>query len=116
VISPAALRNVLLLLALGLTLVAGLPAGSDGALVVAGNGLLYLVDSAGDVSPFARGTQGYADDAGAEAYLTVSTGHEVSGAVGGSPTGPHRHRADRYGDSPGSRERILSLLTIRPTR
>ena len=53
---------------------------SDGALVVAGNGLLYLVDRAGVVSPFARGPQGYADDAGAEAYLAVSSGHEVRNA------------------------------------
>ena len=52
----------------------------DGSLVVAGNGLLYLVDPSGNVSPFARGAQGYAADAGAEAYLTVSPGHEVSAA------------------------------------
>ena len=52
----------------------------DGKLVVAGRGLLYLVDAAGNVSPFARGPQGYADDAGAEAYLTLSSGHEVTGA------------------------------------
>src|SRR6266446_531743 len=52
----------------------------DGKLVVAGSGLLYLVDTAGNVSPFARGPQGYADDAGAEAYLTLSSGHEVTGA------------------------------------
>jgi hypothetical protein len=53
---------------------------TDGILVVAGNAQLFLVDAAGDVSPFARGPQGYADDAGAEAYLTVSPGHAVSGA------------------------------------
>lgn len=52
----------------------------DGTLVVAGSGLLYLVDPAGNVSPYARGPEGYADDAGAEAYLTVSSGHEVSDA------------------------------------
>jgi hypothetical protein len=52
----------------------------DGKLVVAGSGLLYLVDPAGTVSPFARGPQGYGDDAGAEAYLTLSPGHKVSGA------------------------------------
>jgi hypothetical protein len=52
----------------------------DRALVVAGSGLLYLVDSSGHVSPFARGPQGYADDAGAEAYLTVSSGHHVGDA------------------------------------
>lgn len=52
----------------------------DGSLLVAGSGLLFLVDAAGNVSPFARGPQGYAQDAGAEAYLTVSSGHEMSGA------------------------------------
>ncbi len=56
---------------------------SDGTLVVAGTGQLYSVDPAGAVSPFAGGPQGYAgfaDAAGAEAYLTVSPGHQVSGA------------------------------------
>jgi hypothetical protein len=52
----------------------------DGKLVVAGSGLLYLVDAAGNVSPFARGPHGYADDAGAEAYLTMSSGREVTNA------------------------------------
>jgi hypothetical protein len=52
----------------------------DGKLVVAGSGLLYLVDPAGNVSPFARGPHGYADDAGAEAYLTMSSGREVMSA------------------------------------
>ena len=52
----------------------------DGKLVVAGSGLLYLVDAAGNVSPFARGPHGYADDAGAEAYLTMSSGREVTSA------------------------------------
>lgn len=53
----------------------------DGSLVVAGNGLLYLVDPSGNVSPFARGPQGYAGEGGgAESYLTVSPGHEVSAA------------------------------------
>jgi hypothetical protein len=52
----------------------------DGSLVVAGNGLLYVVDTAGNVSLLARGPQGYADDAGAEAYLTVSSGHAMSSA------------------------------------
>jgi hypothetical protein len=52
----------------------------DGTLVVAGNAQLFLVDPAGNVSPFAAGPQGYADDAGSEAYLTVSPGHTVSGA------------------------------------
>jgi len=52
----------------------------DGKLVVAGSGLLYLVDAAGNVSPFARGPHGYADDAGTEAYLTMSSGREVTSA------------------------------------
>ncbi len=53
----------------------------DGSLVVAGSGLLYLVDPSGNVSPFARGAQGYAGEGGgAESYLTVSPGHEVSAA------------------------------------
>jgi hypothetical protein len=52
----------------------------DGKLVVAGSGLLYLVDPAGNVSPFARGPHGYADDAGAEAYLSMSSGREVVSA------------------------------------
>ena len=46
----------------------------DGQLVVAGSGLLYLVDPSGAVIAFARGAQGYADDAGAEAYMTLSPG------------------------------------------
>jgi hypothetical protein len=52
----------------------------EGSLVVAGSGRLYLIDPTGGVSPFATGPQGYADDAGSEAYLTVSPGHAVSGA------------------------------------
>src|SRR5258708_25184218 len=55
--------------------------GKDGSLVVAGNGVLYLVNPAGVVTPFARGSQGYAGEGGgAESYLTMSTGHEVSAA------------------------------------
>jgi hypothetical protein len=45
---------------------------SDGSLVVAGSANLYLVDPTGNVTPFARGPGGYREDAGAEAYLTVS--------------------------------------------
>ena len=53
----------------------------DGSLVVAGNGVLYLVDTSGNVSPFARGAQGYAGEGGgAESYVTVSPGHAVTGA------------------------------------
>src|SRR5258708_113977 len=103
VIKPVSIRVVLPSLAIWVTLVAATPTPvaaptwehwqtipgvfdvtgprHDGSLVVAGNGLLYLVDTAGNVSLFARGPQGYAQDAGAEAYLTVSSGHEVTGAV-----------------------------------
>src|ERR1700674_1619811 len=53
----------------------------DGSLVVAGNGVLYIVNPSGNVSPFARGAQGYAGEGGgAESYLTVSPGHAVSAA------------------------------------
>src|SRR5258708_28589352 len=53
----------------------------DGLLVVAGNGVLYLVDPEGNVSPFARGAEGYiGEGGGAESYMTVSPGHEVTGA------------------------------------
>src|SRR5438045_1556449 len=53
---------------------------SDGRLVVAGSGRLYLVDPAGATTPFATGPRGYSDDAGAEAYLAVSPGLRVAGA------------------------------------
>jgi len=53
---------------------------SDGQLIVAGSGRLFLVNAAGTVVPFATGAAGYADDAGAEAYLTVSPGLHVTGA------------------------------------
>lgn len=47
----------------------------DGSLVVAGSDQVYLVDATGGISPLIK-----ADDvAGAEAYLTVSPGHAVSG-------------------------------------
>jgi hypothetical protein len=53
----------------------------DGSLVVAGSGLLYLVDPSGNVSPFARGPQGYAGEGGgAESYLTVSPGLPMTAA------------------------------------
>ncbi len=47
---------------------------SDGSLVVAGSGTLYLADPAGSVTPFASGAGGYHQDAGAEAYLAVAPG------------------------------------------
>jgi hypothetical protein len=50
---------------------------TDGSLVVAGSGRLYLVSPGGQVQAFAAGPGGYADDAGAEAYLTVSPGVHV---------------------------------------
>jgi hypothetical protein len=97
-----AVRGGLLVL-VGLVLVAAVPTGAtgptwehwqtipgifdvagprqDGSLVVAGNGVLYLVDPSGNVSPFARGAQGYAGEGGgAESYLTVSPGHAMSAA------------------------------------
>ena len=51
---------------------------SDRSLVVAGAGRLFLVDRDGRVTPFASGPQGYADDAGAEAYVAVSPGLHVA--------------------------------------
>jgi len=50
----------------------------NGFLVVAGSAALYLVHSEGEVATFARGTGGYHDDPGAEAYLAVSTGGHVN--------------------------------------
>lgn len=52
---------------------------SDGKLVVAGAGKLYLMSLTGTLTPFAQGPGGYADDKGAEAYLAVSPGHAVEG-------------------------------------
>src|SRR5713226_7293382 len=53
---------------------------SDGSLVVAGSANLYLADPAGNVTSFARGPGGYREDAGAEAYLTVSPKAHVTAA------------------------------------
>ncbi len=53
---------------------------SDGSLIVAGSAALYLVDPAGNVTPFARGPGGYHEDPGAEAYLALSPGGHVSAA------------------------------------
>lgn len=53
---------------------------SDGSLIVAGSAKLYLVDPAGNATPFARGPGGYREDAGAEAYLAMSPGGHVSAA------------------------------------
>jgi len=53
---------------------------SDGKLVVAGSGKLFLMDATGTLAPFAQGPGGYADDKGAEAYLAVSPGLNVATA------------------------------------
>lgn len=53
---------------------------SDGRLVVATSGHMKLASASGTVTPFAGGPQGYADDAGTEAYLAVSPGRPVAGA------------------------------------
>src|SRR5207248_7251883 len=53
---------------------------TDGQLVVAGSGRLYLVDPAGTFAPFAAGPSGYADDAGAEAYLAVAPALPAAGS------------------------------------
>lgn len=53
---------------------------SDGSLVVAGSANLYLVDTAGNATPFARGVGGYHEDPGTEAYLAVSPGSHVGAA------------------------------------
>lgn len=44
---------------------------ADGWLIAAGAGKLYLLDPLGAVTPFAQGPDGYADDKGGEAYLTI---------------------------------------------
>ena len=44
---------------------------ADGWLVAAGSARLYLLDPLGAVTPFAQGPDGYADDKGGEAYLTI---------------------------------------------
>jgi len=51
---------------------------SDGTLIVAGSAALDTATAAGDLQPFARGPDGYRDDAGAEAYLAVSPGQHVA--------------------------------------
>lgn len=56
-------------------------ARSDGSLIVAGSGALYLVDPHGTVTDFARGPGGYHEDHGVEAYLAMSPGDHVSSAA-----------------------------------
>lgn len=53
---------------------------TDGTMVVAGLGALYLVDPAGDVTAFARGPGGYHDDTTGEAYLATAAGGPVAAA------------------------------------
>ena len=50
----------------------------NGFLVVAGSAALYLVHPEGEVAPFARGSGGYRDDPGAEAYIAISPGGHVA--------------------------------------
>jgi hypothetical protein len=50
----------------------------NGFLVVAGSAALYLVHPGGEMAAFARGSGGYHDDPGAEAYLAVSPGGHVA--------------------------------------
>src|SRR5260370_28046383 len=49
----------------------------NGFLVVAGSAALYLVHPEGEMATFARGSGGYHDDPGAEAYIAVSPGAHV---------------------------------------
>ncbi len=49
----------------------------NGFLVVAGSAALYLVHPEGEMATFARGSGGYHDDPGAEAYIAVSPGGHV---------------------------------------
>ena len=57
----------------------GLPR-SDGQLLVAGSAALYLLDSEGNLTPFARGPGGYRDDASLPAYLVTAPGGHVAAA------------------------------------
>src|SRR5690349_3341296 len=58
---------------------------TDGKLVVAGSGKLFLMDATGGLTPFAQGAGGYADDKGAEAYLAVSPGLSTSSGCSFAP-------------------------------
>ena len=53
---------------------------SDGRLVAAAGGRLFLVSSDGTMTPFAEGSGGYRVASGPEAYIDVSPGLRVSGA------------------------------------
>jgi hypothetical protein len=54
---------------------------SDGRLVVAAGGRLFLMSPDGTIAPFADGPGGYQAPSGPEAYLDVSPGLHVSGAA-----------------------------------
>jgi hypothetical protein len=53
---------------------------SDGRLTVAANGRLSLLGRGGRLVPFARGKRGYFSPPGPEPYITLATGHAVTGA------------------------------------
>ena len=53
---------------------------SDGRLVAAAGGRLFLVSADGTTAPFAEGSGGYRVASGPEAYIDVSSGLHVSGA------------------------------------
>lgn len=59
---------------------------ADGWLVAAGSAKLYLLDPLGAVTPFAQGPDGYADDKGGEAYLTIVPRLPASANSGGACT------------------------------
>jgi hypothetical protein len=54
---------------------------TDGKFVVAGSAALSLLDPAGTLEDFARGTGGYHEDPGKEAYIAVSRGGHVDAAA-----------------------------------
>jgi hypothetical protein len=53
---------------------------TDGTMVVAGLGALYLLDAAGDETTFARGPGGYHDDTSGEAYLATAPAGPLTAA------------------------------------
>jgi hypothetical protein len=53
---------------------------TEGSMIVAGSGALYLVSPDGTVTPFARGPGGYHEDPGQETYLANSPGGHVAAA------------------------------------
>lgn len=67
---------------------------ADGWLVAAGSARLYLLDPLGAVTPFAQGPDGYADDKGGEAYITVVP--KLPAAATGSTAGCSFQPGDVY--------------------